>query len=264
MVRCSQELLQKVSRIESLNDHPHCARHPLDCFNDRRIALENPRLSERYFDGEIHLRLHLRFVENVQYVASFQVDLGRDARLEKSIVIMRGDVLHSRELSPNVCDTLWSRATRPILRSDSEQESVLVKVVQPMHLPNVVSSASRVCFDLIEPFYSGRLKALFYSPNSGFKFPGSITHRKVDLVERPEGISSKADQPIQQMIQSTSEIVDSIPGKEINVAGNRGRVGQATDVLSGIRIAVGLDRIVVFTELVPEFIEIEDLLFGPF
>src|SRR5260370_41161646 len=103
-----------------------------------------------------------------------------DCRVQKRLGGMRrGEVVKDSKLISDAGNFGRRHALHPILRSDSEQQAVFVKVVECVDLPEKFTGATRVCLDFQESFYSIRRQTLSYSPNSGFKFTGALTNREI-------------------------------------------------------------------------------------
>ena len=230
------------------------------------LSLGNLRLCERYLDGEISLLLRLRWRVDSEYITSFQVEKRSDSFRQKDHgILLSRELLKSRpEQVPHLCQLCGIHRFEPILTSESEQETMLVNIVQPMNLPENFSLTSRVRFDLPESFFSTRRKALFYSPNTGFKFLGKLTNREIYLIKRPVGISPDTYEPISDVVKGASQVLDGISRDERNISVKRGSSSEFIDVISRLRIVLTLDAVVPVSKFPPEVLEIEDVFFGPF
>lgn len=260
----SKRLPQQPLVKEIHNDVVDETRRLMKRFNNR-LTLDNLRLSERYLNGELHVLVDFRDRENTKHIASFERE-PPNAGFEKHLrIVSFGNIFqHSKELIPNSGDFPLRHAMEPILRTDSEQQSVLVDVVKLMDLPKDFAAPSRVRFDLQECFYRVRLKTLFYSPNSGFEFLGAISNREINTIKRAGRISSDANQPIGEMIKGATQILDSISSDLRNVDRNRFNIPQCVNAVESIRCVLGKDWIRVTFEASPSFFNIENVFFGPF
>lgn len=251
--------------VKRHKDAANATRSLMEHFNDR-LTLDNLRLSERYLDGKLHILMHFRHGKNVEYVASFQREMP-DALLQEHFrIVDLGNVLeNSGELISDLSNFCGRHAMEPILRSDSEQQAVLVNVVQAIDLPEDFSVASRVRFDLRERFYSVRRQTLFYSPNSGFKFLGIIANREIDALKRSGRLLPDAHQPVDQMVEGTPKILDGVSNNQWNVSGNGLNTSEIIKAVTSVRHILGKDWISTSVDKsAPELSQVEDVFFGPF
>src|ERR1700694_464151 len=121
----SQHSGQQSLTAEDSENVAHQTRSLMKHFNNR-LTLDSLRLSERYLDGEVHLLMHLRYGENVEYVASFQREMSDASLQEHSRVIGFGDVFENpSELISDFTNFGRRHTVVPILRGDSEQQTGL-------------------------------------------------------------------------------------------------------------------------------------------
>lgn len=240
------------------------SRRLMERFNNR-LTLDNLRLSERYFNGELHIVMYLRYGEDVEYCASFQRETRSTGLQEHEGIVGFGDILHdSQELMPDSGDLSGRHAMEPVLCSDSEQQVVLIDNVQLMDVPECLSCASRVRLDFRKRFHRIRRKTLFYSPNTGFEFLGALSNREIDMIKRTRGVGSDTDQTIGKMIQCAPEVVNSIAYDERYIGIHGLDTSQAIHAVRSIRCVLRQDGIRILPESFPELLKVEDVVVGPF
>jgi hypothetical protein len=264
-VEMSEHSGEQSITAEDFENVAHQTRRLMKHFNNR-LTLDNLRLPERYLNGEVHLFMHLRHGENVEYVASFQREMP-DARLqEHPRVLGFGNVFQNSEELISDFSNFGGRHTMvPILRSNSEQQTVLVNVVELMELPEKFAGPSRICLDLGEGFYGVRRKQLFYSLNSGFEFLGRISHREIDMVERSGRFGSDANQTVGQMVERAPQVLDGVASDERHIGGNGCDTSEVIKAIASIGCVLGLNWIRTTLNVVtPKILKVEDVFFGPF
>ncbi len=115
-----------------------------------RFTLDNFRLSERYFKGEVHILLHFLSRNGVELVAIFQRKVDDMGVCEKCSPIGDGIVGGKpKKSSAYFCPHAWSHAMGRVLRSDCNQQSVFVDNVKAMEMPEDFSATSTVWFDSV-------------------------------------------------------------------------------------------------------------------
>lgn len=257
--------LKQVQPVEIRNEGADSISRLMEEHNNW-LAPDNLRLSERYFNGEMHLVLHVRFGDTGEYVACFQVEGGGRRLLQEGGICDFGrDGKDAQEISRDVPYLAWGHAVQDILRTNREQQAVLVNVVKAVELPENFSGRSSVCFDRRQRFYSVMPQALFNSPKSGFKFLGALSDREVNLLSGVCRGRAKGDQVVGQMVKSAPEVMDGVSGDKGNVGWDRSSTDEFINALASVRIVLGLEWICASTDKsVPRHLEIEDVFFGPF
>ena len=83
----STHLVKQFVPIEKSKDIANNIRALLKKFNNR-LTLDNRRLCERYLNGELHVLLHFRDGNDVEYAASLQREMRDSPRLQKKAGIV--------------------------------------------------------------------------------------------------------------------------------------------------------------------------------
>jgi hypothetical protein len=226
--------------------------------HEQRLTLNNPRLSERYNDGELEVMVYFRTKILEEYVACFKRANNILGERDSPIAVA-GEGLKGGNRSREVTHQVNGEGCSP----RSEQEPMLVDNIQFMELPERVLP-SFVWFDRIDSFYRFLPHQLYFSLFSSFIFLGAIEDG--ERGGRGRKVSCTFDKLPCQMVKSTSQVVDNIPADQ----GDFGRdlLSRPNAVLNCIRIIrVTLGQNIVrfgITEGSEGLIEITDVLFGPF
>ncbi|HEY4905048.1 MAG TPA: hypothetical protein VIH89_16355 [Candidatus Sulfotelmatobacter sp.] len=237
--------------------------HTLERFNNR-ITLNNSRFSERYIKQEIYLLVHFRVGGiNKEFVAYFQ---GEHPICRTDVEVRHGrhgqalGLHHFREFGAEVLPNV-EVAER---RSYRNQKTVLVDVVQLVESPERVVS-SLVWFDCVDSVYSILPHSLYFSSSSGFIFRGIIKDRKVNVPGIANSPSANHEELISQVVESTSEIVENVPGDHGDFDWNGFGPEDVVNELSHLRITLGANFVGVSSvEGQNGRLQLSDVLVGPF
>lgn len=263
----SSSLFSCEKRPEGENNVINQIKHLLERF-EQRLTLSNPRLSKRYDEVTLQLLLHFRTRDGEEFVACLQREDRRCERHEKvgPVGIRKGHirpVTTSKRLHDGSAFT-WRDAAEVIRVSHCDQQAVLVDVVKFVEQPERVVPTF-VWFDRVDYVYSILPHALYFSSASGFVYRGTVKNR--ERCPKRGIFASNQDQLMGQVVQRTSEIVQSVAG---DCRKRRRSLWKIIDVkrkLARLRIALASDYIWL-GEAKPECIDfglqVVDVLFGPF
>jgi hypothetical protein len=230
-----------------------------------RLSRENPRLIERYIEGELHILV--RFLVNgtdVEYIADFQ--RAEDIGDSETKVTQRLNVsISQRRLRlPELARENRSDANADIRGPDRYQQAVLVGVVKLFDSPErVVSSLVRFgCVDEInrilphEFYFSGRV---------GHIVRGTIIDRVGDTVRNPLCAASAHEiELLRQMIQGSPKITEHVANHQADVCRDSINPRHVAEQLARLRIVLGPDFIRLGAiEGFDGSLEIVEVEFGP-
>lgn len=233
-------------------------RQIMERFNDR-ITSSNLRLSERYLDRDIHVLVEFSLLLagiREDYVAHFErgdFGIGRENHLA---VVDRHTKGHS--------DSIQKRAeVDPFVSgTDSQQEAVLVGVVQFVEYPELVSCPTLVRLSPLKDFYREIPKTL-YLTQSGTVFRGIASNRKVNT--RVPRASCGEPELHSCVVQGTAQVEDRVSSDERDAGGNLREPNDNVIDVSSIRIVLARDFAWAgVLESDNCGIEISDVLIGPF
>lgn len=229
-------------RLEADNQVVNQINKLLEKFKER-LTLDNLRLSERYIKGEIRILIHFRFTDK-EYVAIFQ-------RLSD---VGGADCVSS---TSGDCDL-----PSPDANDCNEQSMVLIGNVQFVENPkHVCSTLIRV--GSVNCIYSTLRHALYSSMSLGMVFRGTIPDGEGGLLGM--GRTGGVNELIGEMVKGTSEVVNNISGNKSDFGGRGLEFSHVKDVISRMRIIVGLNDIgVSLDEPIPRDFQVTDVLFGAF
>src|ERR1035438_2003616 len=142
---------------------------------------------------------------------------------------------------------------------------MLVDNVKAMQVPQNLSYTTAIWFERADSVYGILPHSLYLSRESGFTFRGRPENGKVDVFKRSRPPRADNHQVVRDMVQGTSEIVDSVPHGQGNTGGNLLSRRDIIAALSFIRIIIEPERVATgLTEGGPLGLHVEDVLFGPF
>jgi hypothetical protein len=242
----------------------------LDRFN-QRLTLDNLRLIERYVKSEIILLIHFHIHgASEQYVAYFQrahvvsgpekgIHFREISRLERGQKAML--LLRSQHRSHGGAAQIYASECT----SNSNDNTVLVDVVQSVEHPNLVPLASFVRLDLAKRIDSVLPQALFFSAKKGFVLLGCIENREIEFDLGSGGSEANKQQVTGQMIESTPQILDCVPSDGNNASGDGCNSRYLISQLSKLRVFLFNDAIGLGAEEGADLnMKIDDVFFGPF
>lgn len=265
---------QNAARVEVPNNPSDKLGYLMESWGDR-LTLENPRFSERYYKGEMHLVARFRHGQSGEFVASIQREGCGGVRLEDERFLIRSkpplvdpeSTLVHRDI------TLRHSASR-ISGGHRQQKVMLVHDVRLMQTQQDFALSSAIWFDSLDSFNRVSPESLYYSLSSGFVFLGSlelcgevngiIADRKMEIPERPVSSGCDGHTVVTNMIKRTPEIVNDVPDNRGNFIGNGEGTLDIPDSLSRLRVILGCNWVSFGGELRPNFLEVLDVMFGPF
>jgi hypothetical protein len=225
-------------------------RHTIENF-ENRLTSDNLRLSERYIESKVKIRLPTALVSAHGQPNDFMAVYQRFSEY--------GHFVPTIEFNPN--SDLFYHA------SNSENEAMFVNTVKLIEMQECVIS-SNVWLYSFEDFVSATPNLVYFSPaKSRCELLGTlraVADRKVGIPVRND--SASLHELPNKMIQGTPRVMDSIANSERNVVGNRTDIINAQAYLSGIGIILGDKCIkgIGVAERLNSEIQIVDVLFGPF
>lgn len=263
----SEPLPQQPLGNEIHNDVVNETRRLMERFNNRP-TLDNLRLTERYFESEMHVLVHFRWRNNGEYVATFQREFSNDGlgEIQPRVTggIGLGDVqpkesfLHDRPLA-------WKHSVQSVLSRASKKHFVLIDNVKAVDAPEDFTRSSTVWLDSIDGLYGLIPYALYLSPTSGFVLRGIDRNRKVHTGKRGEPSHRIAHEIVAHVLEGAAEVMNSIPGNERNGFWHIPDADELVNAVSSLRIILESEGIGVFfaQEVSPCGFEITDVLVGP-
>jgi hypothetical protein len=238
----------------------------LDRFN-QRLTLDNLRLIERYIKAEIVLLIHFH-INGGQYVAYLQRahvvsgpekggHPGEITRLER-----RSENSALLSHSPGSPHGRATKIQASECAPDSDNNAVLVDVVQAVKHPKLVPLPSFVRFELAKRINSVLPQAALYF---SLKVVGGIRGGEIEVLVRSGGAKPNDQQVIGQMIKSAPEILDCITSDGDDDSRGGSDLGYLIAHFTKLRIYIFDDGIGLGAEEgVDLAMEIDDVLFGPF
>ena len=252
---------------EGQNNIVNQINHLLERF-EQRLTLSNPRLAKRYDEITLQLLLHLRTRDGEEFVACLQRE---DRSLERHEQV--GHVGTRKGHIPSVATGkrlldgspfTWRDAAEVIRVSDCNQQAVLVDVVKFVEQPERVVPTF-VWFDRVDCVYGILPHALYFSRAFGFVFRGTFKNR--ERCPKRGFLASNQDKLMGQVVQRTSEIVQSVAGDCRKRRRSLRKINDVKRKLSRLRIALASDYIWLGeakSESIDYGRQVVDVLFGPF
>ena len=256
----SQESAEQSPPVEVEDNLTNHFRHFMECFNDR-ITLHNLRLGERYAQKEIHVLVHFRFRNSEEFVASFQRKDSGTGNYDGIPVVFRTPAMKSGDPLPIAFERSMSLKGRP----SRDQQSMFVVIVKSDKVPEKFSCPTSVWFESVDSFYRILPHSLYRSVSLGPVFRGTSPSREFGIRKSLDGTFSHADQIVCGVVQSTPEIIKSVPDEQGKVHGDGLGIREIVDTLLRLKICLEPETIRVgFEETVALGLQVEDVLFGPF
>lgn len=233
------------------------ARNEVNEFAGRwkdRLALDNPRLFQRYVDNELRIHVHIRGVE--EYCAIFQsTSLGwPEAKAHASASIVGNvpiggdniDIVH-----------LFEAAER------RDQQVMFVSNVELVQLPQRVSCPSLVRFDKLDVLHDMLPRSPFYSRETGYELIGVVGNREVDSVMTDFAI--RDIEAAHRIVESGPQVMDQITNDSAHGQGDRLSSLKLKQVVAGLRVSRSGNAVgVAFAKIVPRRFQFADVMLGPF
>src|ERR1035437_9279327 len=225
---------------------------------ERRFRINNPRLVERYAEGEGKLLIHFHvegFPEEFVALLERQQFVGGSNDNGHVENRPRRDGLHMPGHHVANIDT-------DVIRACCDEQAVLVDLVQRVQLPEPVALPSLVRLGCIDCIYGSLARALYVSVTHGWVLRGAFGDREVDAIIRLR--AAKNLQPIGDLVGDTPKVSENIGGDRLDVHWNLGDLSEVIDALSGLRVFLDEDRIWLW--VIGGFqgkLKVLDVLFGP-
>jgi hypothetical protein len=247
-------------------------RHVMERF-DRRFTFDNPRLVERYLEGE--LSISIRFLvdgfpeEFVAHLQGTKFSDGSDDDRPKQRVV---DSLHVGQdrlrigLSHAVGHGSEQRCNveTNILRDCEHQQMVFVGIVHVLELPKRVPLPVFVRLSCVNCFYDFLPNALYVSSSRGLVIRGAGTDGEIHAVLRRRRAAASENKLIGDLVERSSEILDYIGGDSCKRVWNVSNTADVVNSLSDLRCIFLEDCIGVgFDEFSQPKLKILEVLFGP-
>jgi hypothetical protein len=121
---------------------------------------------------------------------------------------------------------------------------VLVDNIQGVEMPKNLSRPSTIWLDTVNRFYS-LWPCSLYSGFRGFEFLDIGSDGKVHIGKWTRRSFGDNHQGMSQMVKSASDVVNGITRDERGVFGNRRNINDLVDSISGIRIVLDADSILL-------------------
>lgn len=161
---------------------------------------------------------------------------------------------------PSMCSDIHSTECRPY----GNQQTVLIDAVESVEPPKGVIP-SLVWFDRIDSVYGILPHSMYFSVHSGLIFRGVIKDRKVNVTGVGDVSSPDPEQPIGQVVEGASEVLQDVPGDTGNLKRDGLNVNEVIDQLTRLRITLGRDFIGVGCLKGEDCrLQLLDMLVGPF
>jgi hypothetical protein len=276
-------MVELQQRLELVDDAVNKLRRLGQKWNDR-LTLDNRRFSERYLKGEIEIGFILckngsqdspylaAILKNAESSVGLQTDGSVDHKLlrvaDKDAIQpdFRAAALNAGEMrsleGPDGIKRLPCRHNGAESESCHKQETVLVEIVQLVEYPKYLVP-TLVRLNGRKELYKSRAELLFFGKVSGFIFGRSLANWKVRPSVRGSTVGLVC--PPRQMIQCTSQVVDSVSGNQGEGDGGLASNLDLMDFISRLRVILDSEFIRI---LVPECLhsgfEIFDVLVGSF
>jgi hypothetical protein len=168
----------------------------------------------------------------------------------------------------NFCDLARHQAVGLILRSDREQQTVLVHVVECVQTPKRVVRVlvpSSVWFRSVDCVYRILIHALYPPSFSRMIFLHTVENREIYMSMWPRIASSDHDKLMRQVVKGAPEILNGISSDHCNCRGNLRDTDHIYSPQPRLRIILIADAVsVIEEEPIAKGIEVADMLFGAF
>lgn len=238
MVRPKNQEISRQKTVEVQNDLHDKPFQFMENFNNR-LTLNNLRLVERYINMELHLLLHLRMKNGVEFIANLELDR---SNVQQGVGKVRNGVIGARtyESSDNFGSFRWRHASCRIREAGGEKQAVFIDLVKFMETPERVVPTF-VWFEDVERFYDILPKNLYFSTNlSRHVFCGTFD----DWELRPSactvgGQGKLAGQVIERAPQVVQYVTNDIRNGERYV----GEFGDVIRTLSRFKIVLDTDSV---------------------
>lgn len=229
-----------------------------------RFTLDNPRLIERYANGEALLLVHFH-VDGYRekFVAHFQRSPMRGLKENGGHCGPRGSHSFGGAAKPilwNVPSDIDADAT--CIRQ--AQEMMLFGITQSVELPERVPLSSLPRFGCAKCVYNAVPRMLCYSAYGGWEMRGKVTDGELDILRLRLRSAFRERELIDDLVERAPEILDYVGGDCLHRYREGIDLRQIEDALLALRIFFVGDRIRVSLEERGESqLQIDDVLFGP-
>ncbi len=227
----------------------------------RRFTLDNPRIVERYREGELGILLHAKLKgDRREFVAHLHRFAGPDLSDKK----LRD---HAREMGKirilRNFGALDAGETDSRNGRDLNENSMFIRDGQLMQLPELVPLPAFVRLGCANCIYGGRPDALYLSLFVGpeFFFGGNrIIRNFMDFAGR----TISQEQGVHDVIERRPEVLQGIGSNACDICGDALYAREVENALAGLRMFLGTNAVWLGgVEPVNRSIEITDVVLGP-
>jgi hypothetical protein len=213
---------------------------------------------ERYLAQKAHILLRVRNRDGQEFLAYVE-------RFDSSSDNLSKLVPDTRFVSSMLLDELilfaWRHGTPKVHATHSEQEPVLIDVVEAVEGPQRVIP-SLVRLQPVDLLLRHLPHAWYLSGESGLVLLGTIEYREACL--RGGFATAPLDQKMDRVIQGTTHVLEHITQHEAELDRKLGDASDEVTNLSGMVIHFGSDtQVVGLPEKIDSVLEIVDVLVGP-
>jgi hypothetical protein len=211
------------------------------------LAINNPRLAERYIKGEIHFLMHFRLAGK-EYLALYEPLYSRHAE--------------ATETKSGVEEAAVDAETRTHKGRDcGEQSMVLVGNIKAVEHPERIIP-TLVRFGSVNRIYGTLRHTLYVSVVSGLVFRGLVEDGEAGLI--PRSLAVGEHELPSEVVERASEVVDYVSGNQSEFSGRGSEICNVKEFISCLGIELGriTGRFFGKEPLACNF-QITDMLFGP-
>lgn len=217
------------------------------------------RLIERYLSKELHILVQFRIRGIAEdYIACFQ----------REGAVRNTDPITAHHIGEPIiaCGRGTGERLTRVHGSDfsigCKEKPVLVNVVKAMQAPKDIIP-SLVWFDRADRVYRGLVHAIYLSSVSGLVFRGIVKDGERGLCGKFPFVVSP-NKRVSEVIKGAPEVLQDLPGQQIDERRDILNRNCVIDRLSGLRIALYSEAIgVLRPEVFDSFAEITEVIVGP-
>src|SRR5262249_12146762 len=144
-----------------------------------------------------------------------------------------------------------------------EEQLVLVGLVQFVQLPESMALPTFVRLGCVDCVYHSLRNALYFAFSRGWVIRGGRADRGIHMPIRLRTASAIKHQLVGYLVERTSEVLDYVGGNGCQLIGNRIRLRNVIDALTGLRVFFVGDSIRLgISESLVGKLKVLDVLFG--
>lgn len=266
---CHRKVCRWKNKYQSSEQRLETENDVLDNIRDltqriqNRLALNNPRLAERYLKAELHLLIYFRIGEiGEEFVACLQrkqiVSDSKENIGDYNVLVRQRGPSRKQSLDDG------SEIHAPVVGTNRDQQTVFIDVVKLAETPEDVIP-TLIWFERVDSVDGRLFHARYFSCSVGFVLRGirGIGNREGGLsVGCP---TADDNQVVDQMVKCAPQIVEGIPCDRRQPRRGLADADEIIDQLSSLRVTLGPDYVWVGHRERADFrLKITDVLFGPF